>query len=596
MICQPATNWNLSLQKVLEGPDCPRSVVPPPPPYPTFPQQSLAMGCGVLEDTKLSHVPGTALFSEDPNATAYAAYEGIDISTLQHGKGKYQDIILVPQPSRVDLNDPLLWPTWKKHAFFFILTYGTVLAGAVGPLVAADQTAIAAEFNASPNAFAQVLSSYFVLVLGLSTIFLQVGSVKFGKRPIYLITSLLLCVSTVWASYTTSLGSFTGARVMMGIAAAPLEFLVGASINDIYHVHERSVPIAVWNLALINGINVTPIITGQILDKPSLGFRWAFRFFAIACGVLCIAQFFFMPETTFFREGVVPHPKTEASSTSVSEGEKGQVEAHEIEADNQPMKPLRSYASSLKMWNGVYKTSANSFSLLMRPLIMFFTPIVLFGGLIYGLGITFLVLFAVSVSIIFSQPPYNFSSASVGLTYAGPLISAFIATVIAGPLTGLCARVLSKRNKGIFEPEFKLLPIILYLIFGTMGFVGFGMALQRGLPWIGPVMFTSLANFGIVMGSTAAISYVIDSHRHTADAALGSLIFHKNIWSFGLTWNLVDQILEFGPQKVFSVVAGVLVFTCLTAIPMYIFGKRVRSFVHRYIKFSEEDENTIVGH
>jgi hypothetical protein len=61
----------------------------------------------------------------------------------------------------------------------------------------------------------------------------------------------------------------------VGIAAAPLEFLVGASMcvqffgqlrpqlilylprNDIYHVHERSLPIAIWNLALINGINIT---------------------------------------------------------------------------------------------------------------------------------------------------------------------------------------------------------------------------------------------------------------------------------------------------------------------------------------------------
>ncbi|KAJ7746278.1 MFS general substrate transporter [Mycena metata] len=554
------------------------------------------MGCGVLEDTKLAHVPGTALFSEDPNATAYAAYEGIDISTLQHATGKHKDIILVPQPSRVDLNDPLLWPAWKKHMFFLILVYGTVLAGAVGPLVAADQTRIAAEFNASPGAFAKVLSSYFVLVLGVSTIFLQVGSVKLGKRPIYLVTSLLLCASTVWASYTKSLGSFTGARVLMGIAAAPLEFLVGASINDIYHVHERSGPIAIWNVALINGINITPIITGQILNKPNLGFRWAFRYFAIASAVLCIAQFLFMPETTFFREAVTGNAKAETSSTEGSDAEKAQVETRDIEHSQQSMKPLRSYGSSLKVWNGLYKTPSSPFTLLMRPLLMFFTPIVFWGGLVYGLGITLLVLFAVSVSIIFSQPPYSFSAASVGLTYIGPLISAFIATLLAGPLTAFCARTLSKRNKGIFEPEFKLLPVVLYAIFGTMGFVGFGMALQRGLPWIGPVMFTSIANFGIVMGSTAAISYVIDSHRHTTDAALGSLIVHKNVWSFGLTWNFVDQLLQFGPQKVFSVVAGVLAFTCLTTIPMYIYGKKVRSFVHRHINFSEEDENTIVGH
>ncbi|KAF8176697.1 MFS general substrate transporter [Mycena galopus ATCC 62051] len=548
------------------------------------------MGCGVLEDTKLAHVPGTALFSEDPNATAYAAYENIDINMLQHATGKYKDIILVPQPSKFDMNDPLLWPTWKKHLFFLILIYGTVLAGAVGPLVAADQTAIAADFNASPGAFAQVLSSYFVLVLGVATIFLQVGSVKLGKRPVYLVTSLLLCVSTVWASYTTTLGSFTGARVIMGIAAAPLEFLVGASINDIYHVHERSVPVAIWNLALINGINITPIITGQILNKPSLGFRWAFRFFAIACGVLCIVQFLFMPETTFFREAVVS--RTATTTDSSSDGEKAQVEIEE----NRQRIPARGYAASLKIWNGVYKTRSSSFTLLMRPLLLFFTPIVFWGGLIYGLGITFLVLFAVTVSIIFSLPPYSFSAASVGLTYVGPLIAAFIACVLAGPLTAFCARFLSKRNKGIFEPEFKLFPVILYAIFGTMGFVGFGMSLQRGEAWIAPVMFTSIANFGIVMGSTAAISYVIDSHRHTADAALGSLIVHKNVWSFGLTWNIVDQVLEFGPQKVFSVVAGVLAFTCILTIPMYIYGKRVRSFVHRHIKFSEEDETTIVGH
>ncbi|KAJ7108064.1 MFS general substrate transporter [Mycena crocata] len=554
------------------------------------------MGCGVLEDNKLAHVPGTALFSEDPNATAYAAYEGINVSLLQHASGKDKDIILVPQPSRLDPNDPLLWPKWKKHLFFVILVYGTVLAGAVGPLVAPDQTHIAILFGTSPKLFPRVYSSYFVLVLGASTIFLQVGSVKFGKRPIYLITSLLLCVSTVWASYTDSLGSFAGARVFMGIAAAPLEFLVGASINDVYHVHERSVPIALWNLALINGINVTPPIAGQILNKQSLGFRWAFRFFAIAAGVLCVVQFFFMPESTFVREPLVPRVKTEASSSNGSEGEKAQVETREVEEGGQTMKPLRGYLSSLRPWSGVYKTRSNPLTLFMRPLLMFFTPIVFWAGLIYGLGITFLVLFAVSVSIIFSSPPYNFHAASVGLTYLGPLVSAFIATLFAGPLTGYCARVLSKRNKGIFEPEFKLLPIILYLIFGVMGFVGFGMVLQRGEHWIAPVMFTSIANFGIVMGSTAAISYIIDSHRHTADAALGSLILHKNVWSFGLTWNLVAQILEFGPEKVFGVVGGVLAFTCLLTMPMYIYGKRVRSFVHRHIKFSEEDENTIVGH
>lgn len=73
------------------------------------------MGLGILEDKYLEHVPGTTLFSDDPNAAAITAYEGFDLSKLKHGTGRNKEIILVPQPSD-DPNDPLNWPQWKKHA------------------------------------------------------------------------------------------------------------------------------------------------------------------------------------------------------------------------------------------------------------------------------------------------------------------------------------------------------------------------------------------------------------------------------------------------------------------------------------------------
>lgn len=78
------------------------------------------MGLGILEDRHLEHVPGTSLFSDDPNASAAEAYAGIDFSLLKHAKGKNSHIVLVPQPSD-DPNDPLNWPKWKKHTVFFVL-------------------------------------------------------------------------------------------------------------------------------------------------------------------------------------------------------------------------------------------------------------------------------------------------------------------------------------------------------------------------------------------------------------------------------------------------------------------------------------------
>ena len=72
------------------------------------------MGLGILEDRHLQNVPGTSLFNDDPNAIAMKAFEGLDISKLKHGQGKYAHIVLVPQPSD-DPNDPLNWPQWRKN-------------------------------------------------------------------------------------------------------------------------------------------------------------------------------------------------------------------------------------------------------------------------------------------------------------------------------------------------------------------------------------------------------------------------------------------------------------------------------------------------
>lgn len=73
------------------------------------------------------NVPGTTLFSQDPNAVAESQYAGVELSALKHGKGRNSHIVLVPQPSD-DPNDPLNWPRWKKH-----LTYG-VLCVSLPPL------------------------------------------------------------------------------------------------------------------------------------------------------------------------------------------------------------------------------------------------------------------------------------------------------------------------------------------------------------------------------------------------------------------------------------------------------------------------------
>ena len=54
-----------------------------------------------------------------------------------------------------------------------------------------------------------------------------------GKRHLYILGTILLIVSSVWGGAAKTYGSLIGARVLQGVAVAPFEALVNASIGDL---------------------------------------------------------------------------------------------------------------------------------------------------------------------------------------------------------------------------------------------------------------------------------------------------------------------------------------------------------------------------
>ncbi|KLO08371.1 putative cycloheximide resistance protein [Schizopora paradoxa] len=526
------------------------------------------MGLGILEDSHLENVPGTSLFNDDPNAAALRTYEGLDLSGLKHGHGKYAHIVLVPQPSD-DPNDPLNWPRWRKHIVFIVLAYGTLLCGAMGPLVTADIVNIKSELGRSVQAVSRALGSTLSLSVGLSTI---------------------------W--WSANYNMLVGARVLQGIGRAAFEFLVGASIADIYFVHERGVPVALWNLSLISGINIAPPITGPIIAK--LDWRWCFKLYSIACATLFVLQVFLMPETTYHRHLNLPtiHPNNgRVESGSEDFEKKGDAElVSEVRSSDAPQPlessskhSLKAYLESLAIFNQdvIAGSDKSSFGyLLVRPFVACLTPVCFWASLLYGFGITWLTVLAICVAQIFSAEPYFFSAEDVGLTYTNavsPFICAAIAACLCGPLTDYTARRMSRINNGIFEPEFRLVLVVFYAFFGAMGFFGWGISAHDKDAWIVPVIFFGLIVFGVTIGSSAAIGYVVDSHRQARNSTLGGVIAFKNVLSFAMTFFINDWLASRGILNMFGVVGGVTLFTCILTIPMYIYGKRARSWIHRNV-------------
>ena len=153
---------------------------------------------------------------------------------------------------------------------------------------------------------------------------------------------------------------------------------------------------------------------------------------------------------------------------------------------------------------------------------------------------------------------------------------------MAGKVSDIIVRAMSKRNGGLYEPEFRLVMAAPVAVTTVIGLMGFGWSAQIHDAWIVPTIFFGIISFGCSLGSTTAITFCVDSYRQYAGEALVTLNFSKNIFH-GLVFSLFfnDWLQADGSRKVFIWIGVIqLIFLSFT-IPMYIFGKRARMWTVR---------------
>ncbi|OCK73837.1 MFS transporter-like protein [Lepidopterella palustris CBS 459.81] len=558
------------------------------------------MGLGILNDTKLLHVPGTATVLDDEARLQ-------EENTVHDPNLKYDftgKIILVPQPSN-DPNDPLNWPLWRRDLILLTLSLLSVIASTLSPLLAADTLSLSLYFGRTFTDVA-LLTGYHLLGVGVAG-FLFVPSARvWGKRHLFLLGTIVLVFSTAWAGASNhNYKSLLWARIFQGVALAPFEALVNASVGDLYHVHQRGKRMALSNLALFGGAFFTPVLVGKI--SHSLGWQWTFYFVAIFSGALLPVVIFFVPETAFKRSA---HLNTDTATTGVEHQrpengvELGENERHSQVAETETLRdsekwegetdipgvgdnlgppPKVSWAKSLLPFNG-RKTNDRYLNLLLRPFPLFFHPGILWACLIQGTLIGWTVMIGIVLAAIMLGPPLFFGEVETGYMYTGAFIGALLGFVIAGVVSDWSASYLTRLNRGIYEPEFRIVLVIPQLIFGCAGLYGFGITSNNTWKygWFWPDFFFALEVMGMVLGAVASALYIVDAHREISVEAFTCLLVFKNIFSFGLTWSSYNWLVVHGIKPVFMAIASVQVVICLLSVPMYIFGKKNRSFIARH--------------
>ncbi|KAE8442086.1 hypothetical protein EG329_003844 [Mollisiaceae sp. DMI_Dod_QoI] len=244
--------------------------------------------------------------------------------------------------------------------------------------------------------------------------------------------------------------------------------------------------------------------------------------------------------------------------------------------------PPQSFVQQLAPFRGRLNYD-NWLRVAIRPFILFAYPAVLWSAVVYSCAIGWLIVLSESVATIYrTRTTYNFSALSTGLIYLSPFIGGVLGTAVAGKVSDIIVKLMSKRNGGLYEPEFRLVMAAPVTVTTVIGLMGFGWSAQEHDAWIVPTIFFGIISFGCSLGSTTAITFCVDSYRQYAGEALVTLNFSKNIFH-GLVFSLFfSNWLEADGSKTVFVWLGViqLIFMAFT-VPMYIFGKRARMWTVR---------------
>ena len=359
---------------------------------------------------------------------------------------------------------------------------------------------------------------------------------------------------------------------------------------------------ALSNLALFGGAFFTPVIVGKITH--TIGWKWSFYLIAIFAAALLPFLIFFVPETTYLR----PEPTSKLPSKAATATRNGggfhnspptslnKEHLTTYHEGNPP--PKATFIQSLALFNG-RKTSESFLKLSLRPFPLLFHPAVLWAMLIQGALIGWTVMIGVVLAAIFLGPPLWFTEVTTGYMYTGPFVGALLGFAVAGLLADWSAKLMIRLNKGVYEPEFRILLVIPQLVIGCAGLYGFGItaASVTRYGWFWPDFFFALEVMGMVLGAVASALYIVDAHskpspfpfsaalnfikmmlswgsklifiiEEIAVEAFTCLLLFKNMFSFALTWGAYNWLVDGGIKKTFYAISSVQVGVCLLSIPM----------------------------
>jgi MFS family permease len=429
------------------------------------------------------------------------------------GADSSSSLVLVPRPSDTDPNDPLRWPRWKKHVVFMNVCAFTFLTNyALGGLAPAFFV-LSQEFDKTMPEISDLLV-WPILVLGVFNFFWVPVANYFGKRPVFVVASGLLCAAYVWGALASSFDSLLWSNIVAAFAGSSTEALGASIVNDLYFLHERGAKMGIYMSFISGGNTVGPLVCGFIVT--SLSWRMHKWIAVILTAINFATVVLFVPETRYFRDENQNVGGGDGLSIDgpTKSGEKPSAHANVSPAPSLTAAaatiPKKTFVQDLSLWSGLPGDGTSFIKMFVRPFPMFVYPSVIYAFLGYAVSLVLTVSINILNPFVLQAPPYSWSPSVNGLINIPGLIGNIAGSLAGGQLVDMFCDWHTRRNGGVFEPESRLWLLALPGVITTAGCILFGYGVQQTLHWISLFVGYGMVSFALTAVPTITMAYVSD--------------------------------------------------------------------------------------
>ncbi|KAI9656193.1 MAG: hypothetical protein M1821_004855 [Bathelium mastoideum] len=406
---------------------------------------------------------------------------------------------LDPIPSD-DPADPYNWPAWKKItnltlvAFHAMMT--TFIAASIIPAFGPISEALGCTVTR-----ASYLTSLQIAVLGWAPLFWRPIANRYGRRPVWLISTLGSMLFNIGCAKSTTYSSLAVCRAFTSFFISPAIAIGSGVVTETFFKKERGRYMGVWTLLVTLGPPSGPFFMGFVAYH--VGYVWIFWILAIINGVQFILYLFLGPETRYMRRGVA-HRGSAFKQEYLTLGR----------IDPSPLRPVE----------------------FVEPLFLARYMAILIPACSYSIVFGFAsVLVTVEIPQLF-LPKFGFNPQEIGLQFLGIIIGSIIGEQLSGPLSDW---FVSRRTRQLGgrrpAPEYRLWLSYAGFLLAMVGLLVFGIRTAQAKPmhWnVTPIVGIAIAGAGNQMVTTVLVTYAVDCHLEHA-ASIGVFVnVIRSTWGF----------------------------------------------------------------